>query len=105
MKPLIWMGSTYSDLVDLPAEARRDAGYQLRKVQRGEDPTDWKPMATVGVGVREIRIHERPGEFRVIYLATRPEGIYVLHCFRKQTAKAEKRDIELAAMRFKAIGK
>jgi phage-related protein len=52
-------------------------------VQRGEEPKDWKPTATVGAGVREIRIHESSGAFRVIYLATRPEGVYVLHCFQK----------------------
>lgn len=61
------------------ADARRDAGYQLDKLQRGEDPDAWKPMRSVGRSVREIRIHEESGAFRVIFLAARPEGVYVLH--------------------------
>jgi hypothetical protein len=44
--------------------------------EEGTDPDDWKPMPTVGAGVREIRVRESSGAFRCIYLATRPEGIY-----------------------------
>jgi phage-related protein len=47
-------------------DARREAGYQLDQVQRGNDPDDWKPMRSVGQSVREIRIHEESGAFRVI---------------------------------------
>ena len=60
-------------------------------------------MRIVGSGVREIRIHEESGAFRVIYLATRPEGIYVLHCFRKRTQKISRGDVQLAVQRFGAI--
>ncbi len=55
-KPLGFRGSTLDDLRAFPATARREAGYQLDKVQTGFDPIDWKPMNTVGQGVREIRI-------------------------------------------------
>ncbi len=48
----------------------------------GEQPQDWKPMSTVGTGVREIRIRESDGAFRVIYLATRPEGILATRRFK-----------------------
>lgn len=97
------MGSSREDLIAFPADARREAGYQLEKLQHGDEPRDWKPMATVGPGVREIRIHESSGAFRVIYLAARPEGIYVLHCFQKKTQKTSRRDLELAERRFKAL--
>jgi len=60
-------------------------------------------MSAVGAGVREIRVHEESGEFRVIYLATRPEGVYVLHCFQKKTQKTSRFDVELASRRFRAI--
>jgi phage-related protein len=103
MKAVIWMGRSKEDLVDFPNESRREAGYQLERVQRGEEPKDWKPMGMVGAGVREIRIHESSGAFRVIYLATRPEGVYVLHCFQKKTQKTGRHDLELAVSRFKAI--
>ena len=103
MKAVFWMGSSRDDLRDFPAEVRREAGYQLEKVQRGEEPTDWKPMGSVGVGVREIRVHESEGAFRVFYLAMRPEGVYVLHCFQKKTEKTSHRDIELGRARYRAV--
>jgi phage-related protein len=97
------MGSSRVDLRDFPDDARRDAGYELDKVQRGEEPNDWKPMPIVGVGVREIRVSEESGAFRVMYLATRPEGVYVLHCFQKKTQKTSRRDLELAKDRFEKL--
>ena len=103
MKKLIWMGSSREDLRAFPRQVRREMGYQLENVQVGIDPDDWKPMSTVGSGVREIRVRESSGAFRCIYLATRPEGIYVLHCFQKKTQKTSRQDLDLAARRFKAI--
>jgi len=105
MKSLLWMGSSKRDLLIFPWGARRDAGYQLEKVQRGEEPSDWKSMSTVGAGVREIRVREESGAFRVIYMASRPEGIYVLHCFQKKSEATGQQDIELARKRLKAIPK
>jgi phage-related protein len=83
---------------------RRLAGFQLRRVQQGLDPDDWKPMAAVGPGVREIRIHVA-GAHRVFYLATRAEAIYVLHAFKKKTQKTSAHDLEVGRERFRALGK
>jgi phage-related protein len=90
MKQVIWMGNSKEDLRDFPGEARREVGYQLEHVQEGMDPDDWKPMPAVGAEVREIRVRESSGAFRCIYPATRPEGIYVVHCFQKKTQKTSR---------------
>jgi phage-related protein len=103
MKQVIWMGSSKEDLRDFPEEARRQVGYQLEHVQEGVNPDDWKPMPAVGSGVREIRVRESSGAFRCIYLATRPEGVYVLHCFQKKTQKTSQQDLDLARRRFKSL--
>ncbi|MGH8132100.1 MAG: type II toxin-antitoxin system RelE/ParE family toxin [Steroidobacteraceae bacterium] len=103
MKQVIWMGASREDLRAFPKDARREIGYQLEHVQEGVGPDNWKPMSTVGPGVREIRVRESSGAFRCIYLATRPEGIYVLHCFQKKTRKTSQQDLDLAEKRFKAI--
>ena len=103
MKAVIWMGSSKEDLSGFPAEARREAGHQLYKLQRGEDPDDWKPLTSVGAGVREVRIRDETGAFRVIYLDARPEGIYVLHCFQKKTQQTRRGDLKLAQARYKAM--
>jgi len=50
-------------------------------------------------------VKDATGAYRVIYLATRPEAVYVLHCFQKKTEKTSQHDIELASKRFKAIPK
>ena len=60
-------------------------------------------MAAVGIGVKEIRIKGADGAFRTLYLATRPEAIYVLHCFQKKTQQTAQKDIELARKRLKDI--
>lgn len=103
MKAVIWMGSSKEDLIAFPADARREAGYQLETVQRGDDPADWKPMSSIGAGVREIRIRESSGAFRVVYLASRPDGVYVLHCFQKKTQQTSRHDLAVAKARFKAV--
>jgi phage-related protein len=105
MKPIIWMGGSKDSLVAFPDDARREAGHQLERVQRCLDPSDWKPMVSVGSGVREIRIRDDSGTFRVMYLATRPEGVYVLHCFQKKTRRTAKRDLQLACSRFRTLSR
>jgi len=103
MKPLKFVGSSLDDLRNFPDEARRAAGFELRAVQSGLDPSDWKPMPTIGYGAREIRIHVL-GEWRVIYVANFNDAVYVLHSFRKKTRKTSRPDIELARQRYKQIG-
>jgi phage-related protein len=103
LKAVIWMGSSKNDLIAFPVDARREVGLQLENVQRGDEPLDWKPMTSIGPGVREIRVREASGAFRVIYLATRPEGIYVLHCFQKKSQQTSRQDLVLAKARLKAV--
>ncbi len=103
VKALKFVGSSLDDLRDFPHEAKRAAGFELRAVQNGLDPSDWKPMQSIGTGVREIRIHVL-GEWRVIYVASLADAVYVLHAFQKKSRKTSKNDIELARKRFKEIG-
>ena len=106
MKPnkrVVWLGSSKADLKALPKTVLAQAGYQLFLVQCGLEPTDWKRMSTVGAGVREIRVRDSSGAFRVIYLMSRPEAIYVLHCFQKKTQATLQSDIELAKNRLKMV--
>jgi phage-related protein len=105
LKHLSFRGSSRVDLDSFPESARSEAGYQLYLVQKGSDPDDWKPMSTVGPGVREIRIRDEAGAFRVIYVATFAEAVYVLHCFQKKTQQTRKQDIELAQRRYKELAK
>lgn len=103
LKLVTFLGTALDELRAFPLHARRDAGHQLDQVQRGLEPDDWKPMTSVGQGVREIRLREKSGAFRVIYLAKFANTIYVLHCFQKKAAKTAKTDLDLAAKRYRDL--
>lgn len=102
-KELAFRGTSLDDLRAFPSDARRKAGFQLGKVQRGLTPDDWKPMTTIGTGVNEIRIWDETGTFRVIYLAKLTDAVYVLHCFQKTTEETSQQDIKLAQRRYKDL--
>jgi phage-related protein len=102
-KPLRFLGASLEDLRAFPLEARREAGYQLDQVQHGLDADDWKPMSAVGSGVREIRVRDAAGAFRIIYVAKLADAVFVLHCFQKKTEKTSKADLDLAAQRYRAL--
>jgi phage-related protein len=99
------MGGSREGLKEFPETVQDSLGFELYRVQCGFEPKDWKPMTTVGAGVKEIRVRDEAGIFRIIYLATRPEGVYVLHCFQKKTQQTSRPDLELAKKRFKAIAR
>lgn len=102
-KPIYWVGTSYKDLLEFPNEAKREAGYQLHRVQNGLEPENWKPFNTAGAGVKEIRISEDGNAYRVMYVAKFIEKIYVLHSFQKKTQKTRTQDINIAKARYKAI--
>jgi len=102
MKLLKFVGHSLSDIRKFPEAAKREAGYQLSQIQLGFEPSDWKPMSSIGSGVREIRIH-KDAEFRVIYLTRLHETVYVLHAFQKKAQKTPKKDIDLIRTRVKHI--
>lgn len=97
------MGSSYSDLLAFPKVPRREAGFQLGKVQAGLEPADWKPFDEVGAGTREIRIRDAKGIFRVMYVAKFGEAVYVLHCFQKKTQSTTTQDKDIAMARYRAV--
>jgi phage-related protein len=93
-KEIRWVGSAYDDVLAFPDEPRRQAGFQLGKVQPGTEPDDWKPFDDVGAGTKEIRIRESSGIYRVMY---------VLHCFQKKTQATSMQDKGIAEARFRAV--
>jgi phage-related protein len=102
IKPLFWAGAALAELRGLPAEARRQAGYELHRVQQGLEPSDWRPMPSVGAAVIEIRVHTDI-EIRVFYVAKYREGVYVLHAFEKRSHQTSQHDIDLSRERLAAV--
>jgi phage-related protein len=102
LKALFWLGSSRRDIRNSPADARRRAGYELYLVQSRLEPSDWKPMSSVGSGVQEIRVHTGQ-EHRVFYVAKFEEGVYVLHAFEKKTRTTPKADLDMVRSRLREL--
>lgn len=104
-KAVVFLGSSLDDLRGFPSSARRQLGYQLDRVQQGHDPDDWKPMAAIGAGAREIRVRDATGAYRAVYVAQFAGAVYVLHCFQKKSARTGRADIALAQRRYRQLRK
>jgi len=102
MKPVVWLGDSLARVRQFAPDAKREAGYQLGQLQAGKDAADWKPMASVGLGVNELRVRAG-GAHRVVYVAKFAEAVYVLHAFEKKSSKTRRQDIVLAQLRFRAL--
>lgn len=106
-KPVVWIGSSRKAVRAFPADARAHVGRALYRLQLGRDPVHWRPMPTVGDGVREIRVRSSAeggmATYRVIYVARHPEAVYVLHTFQKKTRKTRKGDLDLARQRYREM--
>ncbi len=103
MKNLHWIGTSLEDLKTFPTNARVQAGTDLRLVQQGVDPRNWKPMPDVGAGVREIRVRTLDGAFRVFYVVESATDVYVLHAFQKKTQRTSSSDMDKGKARYKLI--
>lgn len=96
------MGSSRDDVRAFPEVVRGRIGHELFQVQLGLAPSDWKPMASVGPGVVELRIHTGR-EHRVLYVARFAEAVYVLHAFEKRTQQTRAVELELARKRLRDL--
>lgn len=105
MKNVNFRGSALSDLRNFPDSAKRESGYQIDNVQHGLDPDDWKPMETIGAGVKEIRVRDNSSIYRVLYVAKFENTVYVLHCFKKTSQKTSKQDKDIGIKRYKELMK
>jgi phage-related protein len=100
IKPVRFLGDSLKRIREFPADVKQDCGYQIDKVQRGQQPDDFKPMPSVGQGVEEIRVWDDSGTYRVVYTARLADAVYVLHAFQKKTQRTPRRDIDIARARF-----
>ena len=74
LRRIAWMGSSFDDLRQFPEDVRRDAGFQLYRLQSGLEAADWKAMPQLGRGVEQIRLPPFSRAYREIYLAPLPEA-------------------------------
>ncbi len=104
-RPLEWVGSSYKDLMALPADVRRSFGYALSLAQAGDQHDAAKVLKGFGsAGVREVVEDDRSGTYRAVYTVQFKEAVFVLHCFHKKSTKGiatSKHDLALIRARLK----
>lgn len=101
LKQLIWIGSSRSDLKELPPEVQDDIGYALYQAQLGHFPDNAKHLRGLN-SVIEIVENFDKNTYRAIYATKLGECLYVLHVFQKKSKsgiKTPKEDIELIKRR------
>ena len=101
-KPIVWCSSSLEDIRRFSDPARRAVGRQLRRLQQGKEPTDWKPISGVGRGVIELRAHVS-GEQRVVVEFRYAEAVYVLHASEKKSRRMPRRDLDLVQRRYQSL--
>lgn len=103
LKEVLWLGDSKLVVSTFPNAIKEDLGFQLYELQKGNQPQKSRPMKSIGVGVFELKEQDYQGWYRVIYTLQIKNKIYVLHSFKKQSAKTSKPDLELAKKRLKSI--
>ncbi len=104
-KPLIWIGSSKRDLMDLPIDVRKFFGHALDFAQRGGQHDSTKILQGFGGGgVIEILEDDQGGTYRAVYTVKFKEAVFVLHAFQKKSKSGiatPKSDIDLIHARLK----
>jgi phage-related protein len=100
---IAWEGDSKSVISSFPDAARDNLGFDLRLLQQGQQPTDYRPMSSIGPGVFELRDQDDRAWYRVIYLSRVRGVIHVLHCFEKRSRETPMKEINTARQRLKAV--
>lgn len=99
-----WMGDSREVLSAFPQQIKSVLGFSLRRIQRGLSPLcDSRRMESIGKAVWELKTADERTWYRVIYLTRIGDEIYILHAFEKSSRKTDRRDLEIAKTRFKAV--
>ena len=104
-RPLLWMGSSKKDLLELPVPVRRFFGHALDFAQRGEQHGAAKVLKGFGgAGVLEVVEDDGDGTYRAVYTVRFREAVFVLHVFQKKSKRGiatPQADMEVIRQRLK----
>jgi len=52
---IVWEGDSREVLHSFPESVRQNLGFALWQLQKGERPSDYRPLPSIGMGVFELR--------------------------------------------------
>ena len=100
-KPLVWLhGEVHTP--PFSAEARREAGFLLRRLQAGErlGMPQSRPMPALGARCHELRVNDQHQAWRIMYRTDR-DVIVILEVVDKRTAKTPRPVVETCRERLR----
>jgi phage-related protein len=100
---IAWEGNSKEVISSFPDEAKHNLGFDLRLLQQGQQPTDYRAMSSIGPGVFELRDQDVRAWYRVIYLSRIHDVIHVPHCFEKRSRQTPLKEINVSRQRLKAV--
>lgn len=62
-----------------------------------------RPMPSLGRGVHELRLSDRSGQYRIIYVLIKGAAIYMVHAFHKKTQETSLKNIDTILRRIKKL--
>lgn len=99
-KPLVWL---HGEVKTPPfsQSARLEAGFLLRRLQRGENLAmpHSRPMPTIGSRCHELRITDKGKIWRIICRVD-SDAIVIAEVFQKQTSQTPDHIVEMCRYRF-----
>ena len=99
----MWWGKSLDVISSFPERVRINLGYSLRLLEWGEQPTDYRPLPSVGKGLFELRDRDKDGWYRVIYLSRTNDCIHVVHVFEKDTRQIPENEKAVARQNLSAV--
>ncbi len=101
-KPLLWMAGEVKS-PPFSDEARLEAGFLLRRLQRGDKLSmpHSRPMPSIGPGCHELRIVDRDATWRVMYFVAQ-DAVVILDVFSKKSRQTPKKVIDTCKRRLAA---
>ena len=98
-KPLVWLSGEVRS-PPFSAEARLEAGFFLRRLQKGDSigMPHSRPMPSIGRGCHELRIVDQDATWRLVYYVD-DDAIVILEVFSKKTRATPKRVIDTCKKR------
>jgi phage-related protein len=105
-KRIEWVGSSKKDLLAMPEDVINTFGFALGLAQNGMSYPDTKTLTQFKTAVVEVLEDHNSDTFRAIYTARFDDIVYVLHCFKKKSAKQSelpKRDKETIELRLREV--
>ena len=89
------------EVSEFPESVQKDLYEIIEKLKNGLWPS--MPVArklhTIGKGVFELRLRDKDGIYRVIYIILETRDVFLVHAFQKKSQKTPLKSLRLAKKR------